>query len=392
MRLIKRSGMLLMVFAVLVSLVMLTGCLNYKSYQPTDTKSSDSDLIKEIAEIEKELGLADNKTTGAKKDTTKDTTAKKDTSKITGATTGVKDTTKKDTTAKNTTATKTKGTTADKIKVPLNEKSDTSKLQKIKVKESELVNLNVKIDDPDSDKITYSFSLPLNQQGKWKTNYGDAGEYVITITATDGKLTSKKDVLLVVERVNVPPIIKTIKDKTVKEGETIKLEPQVIDPNGDSVTIKLSEPLTKGLWVTDHTSAGEYELIITASDGELETKEKFLLTVTDVNMLPKIASWKDVTIKEGQKIEFAPQVTDLDKDQLNVSVQVSCSSGCQFLKAGDIAKTCQDKCEWQTSYTDHGIYSVVVTADDGKEIVTKTASLTITDENRPPTIGEIKLG
>ena len=387
MRLMKKSGMLLMVFAVLVSLLMLTGCLNYKSYQPTATEQDgDKDLIKEIAEIEKELGLTDNKTTGKTTDTKKDTT--EDTSKITGATTGVKDTAE-DTTAKDTTA---KDTTADNIKVPLDQKSDTSNLQKIKVKESELVNLNVKIADPDSDKITYGFSLPLNEQGKWKTNYGDAGEYVITITATDGKLTSKKDVLLVVERVNVPPVIKTIKDKIVKEGETVKLEPQVIDPNGDSVTLKLSEPLSKGLWATDHTSAGEYEVVITATDGELESKEKFLLTVTDVNVLPKITGLQDLTTKEGQKIEFAPKVTDLDKDDLNVSIQVTCSSGCQFLKVGEVAKSCKDKCEWQTSYTDHGVYSVVVTADDGKEKVTKTAALTIADENRPPTIGEIKLG
>ena len=122
---IKKSVSLLMVFAVLVSLLMLTGCLNYKSYQPKDTtKSSDSDLIKEIAEIEKELGLADNKSAGTKETTKKDTTGTttKDTSKITGAATGVKDTTKKDTTAKDT----------EKIEVPLNEKSDTSKLQKIK--------------------------------------------------------------------------------------------------------------------------------------------------------------------------------------------------------------------------------------------------------------------
>lgn len=365
MKFMKKSGMLLMVFAVLVSLVLLTGCLNYKSYQPTDT-TKNTDLIKEIAEIEKELGLSGNKTTGTVKNTT--------TSQITGAVVGVKN------------------ETTEKIEVPLTGKSDTSKLQKIAVKESELVNLNVKIDDPDSDKINYSFSLPLNEQGEWKTNYGDAGEYVITITATDGKLTSTKDVLLVVGRVNVAPTIKAIKDKIVKEGETIKLEPQVIDPNGDSVTVKLSEPLTKGLWVTDHTSAGEYEITITATDGELESKEKFLLTVTDVNVLPKITGLQDLTVKEGQKIEIMPVVSDLDNDSLNVNISIICSSGCQFLKSGEVAKTCKDKCTWQTGYTDHGIYSVVVTVDDSKEKVTKTTTLTIADENRPPTIGEIKLG
>ncbi len=371
MRLMKKSRILLIV--MLVSMVMLTGCLDYKSYQPKKTTTGDTDLIKEIAEIEKELGLADNKSSG--------TTTKKDTSKITGAAVGAKDITNE---------TKKE----DKIKVPLDQKTktDTSKLQKITIKESELVNLNVKIADPDSDKITYSFSFPLNQQGKWKTNYGDAGEYVVTITATDGKLTSKKDVLLVVSRVNVPPVIKTIKDQIVKEGDSVKLEPQVVDPNGDSVTIKLSEPVSKGLWKTDYTSAGEYNVVVTASDGEMETKEKFLLTVTDVNVLPKITGLQDIKIKEGQKVDITPTVTDLDKDNLKVGIVISCSTGCQFLKSEEVAKTCIDKCAWQTNYTDHGVYSVVVTVDDGKEKVTKTTALTIVDENRPPTIGEIKLG
>ena len=93
MKFMKKGGMLLMVIAVLVSMFMLTGCLNYKSYQPKDT-SKNSDLIKEIAEIEKELGLASNKTTETTTKTTTGTAKNTTTSKITGAAVGVKNDTK----------------------------------------------------------------------------------------------------------------------------------------------------------------------------------------------------------------------------------------------------------------------------------------------------------
>src|SRR3989338_5825101 len=43
----------------------------------------------------------------------------------------------------------------------------------ITVDENELAKLNLKESDPDQDNITYTFSPPLDKEGKWKTNYGD---------------------------------------------------------------------------------------------------------------------------------------------------------------------------------------------------------------------------
>ncbi len=354
MKHIKKSLMFLVILALAI---FLSGCLNYKTYYDTN-QDTESDLIKEIAQIEKELGLSEKKTTV------------------------VVDTTKGEDTLKEETI----------VNVSLTDKRDLSNLQKITVNENEIASIDVKIDDPDKDQITYGFSLPLNDAGKWKTNYGDAGEYVVTITASDGKLTSKKDVLLIVKRVNVKPIIKQIKDQTIKEGETVKIEPQVIDPNGDSVTVTVSEPLASKSWTTDHTSSGEYQITVTASDGELTNTQTFLLKVTDVNELPEIKGLKDMTFDEGEEIEFKLKVSDLDKDTVKTTIVVTCVSSCQFLSSGDVAKTFDEEGLWKTSYTDHGVYKVVVTSDDGKGKSIEEATLTINDKNQAPTIGEIKLG
>ena len=60
------------------------------------------------------------------------------------------------------------------------------------------------------DTITYTFSEPLDENGRWETDYSDAGEYLITVTASDGVSETSRKVLLVVNKINVAPIIKNI--------------------------------------------------------------------------------------------------------------------------------------------------------------------------------------
>ena len=61
--------------------------------------------------------------------------------------------------------------------------------------------------DEDGDQITYAFSSPLDDKGKWQTKQGDAGEYTATITASDGtNEPASKKITVVVNDVNRPPV------------------------------------------------------------------------------------------------------------------------------------------------------------------------------------------
>jgi len=188
-------------------------------------------------------------------------------------------------------------------------------------------------------------------------------------------LTTEKKIKIVVERVNVAPIISGVKDITVREGDTVTFKPTVSDPNKDAVTLTTSQPLKSGTWVTDHTSAGEYEITVLATDGELETVQKFKLSVTDVNVLPEITGLKDVTVKEGEIVKIKPVVSDLDEDEFTVT----------------ISEPVGDDGIWETGFTDHGEYVVTVTVDDGKDKVTKKVKVVIEDVNMPPNIVDVSL-
>jgi hypothetical protein len=331
---------------LLIVFVLLVGCLDYKSYDlPADEQpADDTELINEIAEIERQLEEQDNKELDL--DSEEVDNLIEDSEVI------------------------------EEVIIPeLDEPIVDDNLQIITVKENELVNLKVKVTDPDKDKVNYSFSKPLDQAGKWKTSYGDAGEYIITITATDGVLTTEKKVKIVVERVNVAPIISGIKDLYADEGKTVNFEPEVNDPNSDAVTVVVSEPLKSGTFATDHTSAGEYKIKVTASDGELETEKTFKLVVNDVNVLPEVKGLHDFNIKEGDIVKIEPQVSDLDEDEITLT----------------ISDPVGNDGIWETAFTDHGKYTVTIVADDGKDKVTKKVQIVIEDVNMPPEIVEVSL-
>ena len=248
-------------------------------------------------------------------------------------------------------------------------------MRTIAIDENQELDLGVDIVDPDNDVVEYTFSAPLNDDGKWDTNYGDAGEYVVTITATDGVHTAIEDVNLVVNRVNVAPELSGVENINAQEGDLIEFMPEVMDPNGDSIELTVSAPLDMGTFQTDHTSAGVYEIVVTATDGELTTTETVSLTIEDVNVLPVIENVYDMTIMEGETVMIEPVVSDLDGDELVVR----------------ISEPIGDSGVWETGYTDNGVYEITVSVDDGKDIVEKMVTITVEDVNMAPQIVDIYL-
>lgn len=353
---------------MILMVVLLIGCLDYKAYdipkgEPSGAAVSGAgadSLVDEIAAIEKQIDQEQEQSpTGA---VTEEVPAQEVTEEVPEITEEV--------------AVEEEVVLPDLNKV-LGEVPVGESLDVVSVKENEMIRVHVKVNDPDNDKVTYSFSSPLNSNGEWKTSYGDAGEYTSTITATDGKLTTTKKIQIVVERVNVPPVITGIKNMAAREGETVTFTPQVSDPNKDKVTVTVSEPLRTGTFKTDHTSAGEYQITVVVSDGELETEQSFTLNIADVNVLPEITNLPEkLTIKEGEVVEIKPVVTDLDEDDLTIS----------------ISEPVGNSGVWETGYTDHGNYVITVSISDGKDTVIKKVNVQVDDVNMPPEIVDVYLG
>jgi len=359
----KKYGVLL----ILVALMFIVGCVSgnyFKVPEEEDTSEQEDDLIKEIEEIEKQLEESETE------ESAEEVVDEELVEEVEEETEEVEETEGNETFTEE----------MEEIEEETEQEAvDTSTLEKLEVQETDLVNLEIEVEDLDEDAVTYTFSKPLDENGKWQTDYGDAGEYVVTIAADDGTATSKKNILLVVQKKNVPPEISGLESTmTAKEGDIISLDPEVNDPNKDPIELTFPEPFDEvGIWETDHTSSGVYDLVVKASDGEMESTFEIDLTVEDVNVPPEITGLEEsVIVEEGETVEIDPIVTDLDEDPVTVT----------------ISEPVGDDGEWETSYTDHGEYLVVVTADDGKDKVTFEIDLTVEDVNVPPEIIGIRLG
>src|SRR3989338_1891043 len=107
-------------------------------------------------------------------------------------------------TEETTTTVAPEATTTTTIKEEAKEKEDTVV---IVIKETEKVSLKTTANDPDADKLTYAYTSPLNANGEWQTAYGNAGEYTVTVTVSDGKLSASRDVLIIVNKKEEQPVI-----------------------------------------------------------------------------------------------------------------------------------------------------------------------------------------
>ena len=226
--------------------------------------------------------------------------------------------------------------------------------------------------DPDGDQLSYSFSAPLDKNGKWETEIGDAGTYIVTVTVSDGKLESTQKVKLIIEAVNRRPIVDNFKDVKVKEGETIELNPDVTDEDGDDVTLSYSGFMTSNTYTATFEDAGEYEVTLTADDGKQTTSETITVTIEDVNRAPTVdlSSVEDVSVFAGETITVNAVASDPDGDAISV----------------EYGKPLDENGVWVTTEEDAGTYDIDVTVSDGDETTKESFKVTLIARNKVPVI------
>ncbi len=257
------------------------------------------------------------------------------------------------------------------------------------VKETDLVSLKPKATDPDLDKLVFSYTTPLDNEGRWQTTYGDAGEYTVTITASDGELSVTKDILVIVNKREEAPVIDEAipKEESLETKESSKLEFSVkaSDLNKDPLTYswKLDgeERSKEETYTYDigYDAAGQHTVKIMVSDGAKDTSRIWAVKVENVNRKPILEKMATIMAKETEKIVLEPKATDPDGDKLTFSID------------NDKFKQVDGRFEWETTYDDGGEYSATITASDGEDEVSEIVKITIENVNRPPIIEDIIL-
>ena len=209
--------------------------------------------------------------------------------------------------------------------------------------------------DLDGDILTYYFEPPLDEKGEWQTQRGDAGRYYTNISVSDGKNITVQTVILIVEPLNRPPILSAARNTIVQEGQEIRINPKVADPDNDSVIVTFSGWKDSFPYKTTYEDAGAHIVIITADDGWSTVSLPINITVKNVNRIPVMDPLKNLTVTEGDLVEISPFASDADGEKIVF----------RYTQPVDLDG------KWQTKRGDSGTYQVTVTATDGQDFVSK---------------------
>ncbi len=248
---------------------------------------------------------------------------------------------------------------------------DTSSLPRKEFSEGELVVLDVKVTDPDGDPLELTYSDPLDGNGEWQTSKGDAGEYVITITASDGKEETTTQVLLVIEEVNTAPEVDVSNVLEGNEGDLFTITPVVSDNEGEDTTVSFSAPFDEnGEWQTSYDDEGTYQIKVTVTDGTNTVTETVTVKVANINREPVLDVDDAITVIEGDIAEITGSVSDPDNDNLMIVY------GSPFDEEG----------KWQTSVGDAGVYIIDVTVSDGENEISGIVTVKVNPSNTAPSL------
>lgn len=252
--------------------------------------------------------------------------------------------------------------------------------------ETDWVSLVPKADDPDADKLEYAYTSPIGADGRWQTQYGDAGEYTVTVTVSDGELSSSRDVLLILNKKEEAPKIDSMKPDMaaikIRETEAIDFSVSASDLNKDPLTYnwkfdgKDVSDKDSFSYTSTYDDAGAHTVKLDISDGTLTTTQLWSASVENVNRKPVLDEMADITVKETEIVKITPQAADPDGDIIKYS----------------ISDPVGDSGVWESTYDDSGEYIVKVTASDGVDETSQDVKVTVENVNRAPVLVDIVKG
>lgn len=159
-------------------------------------------------------------------------------------------------------------------------------LDTIRITEGDTVQVDVSYEDPDGDDITITYPNEFNDDGTWETMIGDAGIHTFTIIVSDGENHVSVPLTVEVSKFNTAPIISPIEDIEVAEGDLITINVVATDEQEDDLIITFSGFMNSSTYQTDYEDAGDYNVLITVSDGQLSSQVNVPITIFNTNRPP----------------------------------------------------------------------------------------------------------
>ena len=220
---------------------------------------------------------------------------------------------------------------------------------------------------------TLTYSAPLLPSGAtftggtrtftWTPVYEQIGTHYATFAVTDGQVTVSETITIAVASgSNHAPVLSSIGNKSVDEGDALSFSITATDVDGQSLTYSTGALPTGAsfsgqtfTWTPGYTQAGNYNVTFTVSDGSAQDSETITIAVGNINQAPVLAAVSDQGVNENALLTFSVSGTDPDGDSVSYSA-TGLPSGANFV-SGTFS--------WVPSFSQAGSYTVTFTASDG---------------------------
>ena len=271
------------------------------------------------------------------------------------------------------------------------------------VSENSLIEFAINATDPDGDALAYLASNlpdgavfdPHTQTFSWTPSFDQAGMYPdVHFEVSDGELTDRVNITIVVNNTDRSPVLDPIGDKTTDENSLLEFTINASDPDGDMLAYSASN-LPAGAvfnsttqtfsWSPSFDQAGTYpDVYFEVDDGELTDHENITIVVNNKNRAPVLDPIGDKVTDENSFLEFTVNATDPDGDVLAYSAS--------NLPAGAVFNSTTQTFSWTPAFGQAGTYhDVHFEVSDGELICSENITIVVT-EVAAPKIGVIVPG
>ena len=263
------------------------------------------------------------------------------------------------------------------------------------------VNVSANFQDPDNDDLSYSVSsdntgivsVSVSNSLVTLTPVG-AGNAVVTVMASDGKLTATQSISVSVVAANRAPVaVGAISARTLTVGDSlvvVDVSTNFQDPDNDDLSYSASSENTDlatvsvadALVTLTPVGAGNAVVTVTASDGKLTATQTISVTVTAApvaNRAPvtvgAISARTLTAAGDSVVVDVSGSFEDPDDDDLSYSVSSDNT---------DVATASLSGSQVTITPVAEGSVTIAVVASDGKLTATQTISVSVAAPNRSP--------
>ena len=166
-------------------------------------------------------------------------------------------------------------------------------------------------------------------------------DMIITVVVTDQIFTVENSFIITYTPQPDAPVLEAIGDQTILESEPLAINISAFDPDGDELELSVNasddinssiDDLQLTLEGGDNIN-GDFEIIISVTDGIFIVEESFILTIINVND-PPISVSQNIEVLEDNSSIIILEATDPDFDSIEFFINEEPSNGTIVLENG----------------------------------------------------------